>query len=39
MADFKTQNKTIKDLEKKTNYNNYTQRTYDNLNELYANKK
>ena len=39
MVDFKTQNKTIKDLEKKTNYNNYTQRTYDNLNELYANKK
>ena len=29
----------IKELEKKTNYNNYTQRKYDNLNALYANKK
>ena len=39
MADFKTQNKNIKEIEKKTNYNNYTQRTYDNLNDLYANTK
>ena len=37
MADFKTQNKNIKELEKKTNYNNYTQRQYDDLNKLYAN--
>ena len=39
MADFKIQNKNIKEIEKKTNYNNYTQRTYDNLNDLYANTK
>ena len=38
LAEFKTKNKYIKELEKKTNYNNYTQRKYDNLNELYANK-
>ena len=38
LAEFKTKNKNIKELEKKTNYNNYTQRKYDNLNELYANK-
>ena len=38
LADYKTQTKNIKDLEKKTtNYNNYTQRQYDNLNDLYAN--
>ena len=37
MADFKIQNKNIKELEKKTNYNNYTQRQYDDLNKLYAN--
>ena len=39
LADFKVKTKNIKDLEKKTNYNNYTQRNYDNLNSLYANKK
>lgn len=39
MAELKTKNKTVKELEKKTNYNNYTQRKYDNLNDLYANKK
>lgn len=39
LADFKAKNKNIKELEKKTNYNNYNQRKYDNLNELYANKK
>lgn len=39
LSEFKVQNKNIKELEKKTNYNNYTQRTYDNLNDLYANKK
>ena len=39
LAEFKTQTKNIKELEKKTNYNNYTQRDYKNLNDLYANKK
>lgn len=39
LAEFKTKTKNVKELEKKTNYNNYTQRTYDNLNSLYANKK
>ena len=29
----------IKQLEKQTNYNNYEQRNYDNLDNLYANKK
>ena len=29
----------IKQLKKQTNYNNYEQRNYDNLNDLYANKK
>ncbi len=38
LAEFKTKNKNIKELEKKTNYNNYTQRNYDDLNKLYANK-
>lgn len=38
MADFKNQNRNIKELEKKTNYNNYTQRQYEDLNKLYANK-
>ena len=37
LSDFRNQNKNIKELEKKTNYNNYTQRKYDNLNNLYAN--
>lgn len=38
LANYKAQTKNIKELEKKTtNYNNYTQRQYDNLNELYAN--
>ncbi len=39
LASFKAKAKNIKELEKKTNYNNYSQRQYDNLNELYANKK
>ena len=39
LAEYKTKTKNVKELEKKTNYNNYTQRTYDNLNSLYANKK
>jgi len=38
LAEMKQKNKTVKELEKKTNYNNYSQRQYDNLNELYANK-
>ena len=37
MTDFKNQNKSLKEVEKKTNYNNYAQRKYDNLNSLYAN--
>ena len=37
MTDFKNQNKSLKEIEKKTNYNNYSQRKYDNLNSLYAN--
>lgn len=39
LADMKTKSKSVKELEKKTNYNNYAQRKYDNLNDLYANKK
>lgn len=39
LAEFKAQTKNIKELEKKTNYNNYVQRDYTNLNDLYANKK
>ena len=39
LAEYKTQTKNIKQLEKQTNYNNYVQRDYTNLNDLYANKK
>ena len=39
LAEFKTKNKAVKELQKKTNYNNYEQRNYDNLDNLYANKK
>ena len=39
LEDMKQKNKDIKQLEKKTGYQKYDQRTYDNLNELYANKK
>ncbi len=39
MQKMKEKNKTIKELQKKTNYNNYEQRSYDNLDSLYANKK
>ena len=39
LADLKQKNKNIKELEKTTNYQKYDQRTYTNLNELYANKK
>mgnify|MGYP000230740718 FL=1 len=35
----KQKQKNIKELEKKTNYNNYEQRNYDSLDNLYANKK
>ncbi len=37
--DMKQKNKDVKQLEKKTGYQKYDQRTYDNLNDLYANKK
>ena len=33
----KQKNKSIKDLEKKSGYNNYDQRNYNDLNNLYAN--
>lgn len=39
IAQSKAKNKSIKELQKKTNYNNYEQRNYDNLENLYANKK
>lgn len=39
IAESKSKNKNIKELQKKTNYNNYEQRNYDNLDNLYANKK
>lgn len=39
LVEMKQKNKNIKALEKQTNYNNYEQRNYDNLNDLYANKK
>ena len=39
MQEIKNKNKNVKELQKKTNYNNYTQRSYDNLDSLYANKK
>lgn len=39
LAEFKQKTKNIKELEKKTNYNNYNKRNYDDLNSLYANKK
>lgn len=39
LSEMKAKNKNIKELEKKTNYNNYTKRAYDNLNNLYANKR
>ena len=37
LSDLKQKNKDIKKLEKNTGYNNYEQRKYDNLNNLYAN--
>ena len=39
LTEIKQKKKNIKQLEKKTNYNNYEQRNYDDLDNLYANKK
>ena len=39
IAKAKAKNKNIKELQKKTNYNNYEQRNYDNLDNLYANRR
>ena len=39
LTDMKQKNKNIKELEKKTGYQKYDQRSYNNLNNLYANKK
>lgn len=39
LSDMKQKNKDIKQLEKKAGYQKYDQRSYDNLNNLYANKK
>ena len=36
---FKKKQKDVSELEKKSGYNNYDQRKYDNLNNLYANLK
>ena len=33
----KQKNKDIKNIEKKAGYNNYSQRSYTNLSDLYAN--
>lgn len=39
LADMKQKNKTVKELEKKAGYQKYEQRSYNDLNNLYANKK
>ena len=39
LSEIKAKKKSVKELQKKTNYNNYEQRNYDNLDNLYANKK
>lgn len=39
LLEFKTQQKNIKELEKKSKYNNYEQRTYANFDNLYANSQ
>lgn len=39
LEEMKLKNKNVKDLEKKNGYQNYDQRNYDNLNNLYANIK
>lgn len=37
LNDMKQKNKNVKELEKKSGFQNYEQRNYDNLNNLYAN--
>ncbi|MBP3256027.1 MAG: DnaD domain protein [Clostridia bacterium] len=37
LASYKQKKKDVKELEKKTGYQNYNQRSYDNLDSLYAN--
>ena len=37
LSEMKQKKKNVKQLEKQTNYNNYEQRNYDNLDSLYAN--
>ena len=37
LANYKQKKKDVKELEKKTGYQNYNQRSYDNLDSLYAN--
>lgn len=39
LTEMKEKNKNVKQLEKTTGYNKYEQRTYDNLDNLYANLK
>ncbi len=39
LSEIKQKNKDVKQLEKQTGYQKYDQRSYDNLNSLYANKK
>ncbi len=39
LSEMKEKNKNVKQLEKTTGYNKYDQRTYDNLDNLYANLK
>lgn len=39
LVEFKTQQKNIKDLEKKSKYNNYEQREYTNFDNLFANNQ
>lgn len=39
LLEYKQKQKNVKELEKKTNYNNHTQRTYNNLDSLYANSQ
>lgn len=39
LVEFKTQQKNIKDLEKKSKYNNYEQREYKNFDNLFANNQ
>ena len=37
LAEMKEKNKNVKKLEKQTGYDKYEQRSYDNLDNLYAN--